>query len=572
MALMTPAAGDREGRTLALESSESLLLAFERESDACAFEELVRRHSAGVLATCRQVTGDAHDAEDAVQAVFLALALHARTRGAGDIENIGAWLQQVARNTSLNQCRSRRRRRAREEREAVDGASARRLEEPHPAHAAGMDELRAILRAEVDALPPKYRLPLILHYFGGMTPQEVAGQVKCTTQALAVRLFRARKMLGERLARRGLAVGGVTLSLAVAEVILTGLVQSLTPASSRAATAARATTRAKAEKPASGAGSASWIARVTRACTGAALASRLRMACFGLGALALVATALGQSLHGPYPLHLPREWDPRPLIDQAVGHARAAFHRLWYGPSVPAQPPATPPPAVTPSAAPAEPEASLPATFNTNSLSRPSGSFAAAGVGFATDVSGRVQKTPVAIDWLSSQALARERARTAEAASSAMTDGPVTLTGSVRSRWSRPANAEALRGPAAGGGRGKSGEVAAPQPVAVAVGPTEPSGWGSGGFASVPVCDAITGSESFVTSVFAVPPDAMEVPRGPHRWHVVPPPPPLPTGYTPRVTPFVPPSSGTPEPDGVAVVAGALMLLMKRRGGRSRKR
>ena len=36
-----------------------------------------------------------------------------------------------------------------------------------------LDEVKVLLRDELDKLPAKYRLPLILHYFGGLKPEEI---------------------------------------------------------------------------------------------------------------------------------------------------------------------------------------------------------------------------------------------------------------------------------------------------------------------------------------------------------------------------------------------------------------
>src|SRR5690349_12694538 len=83
------------------------------EAAEAAFEELVIRHGPMVLRVCRSALHDAHDAEDAFQAVFLVLANRARSihrRG-----SIASWLFGVARRVASRARRSAARRRALEQ-------------------------------------------------------------------------------------------------------------------------------------------------------------------------------------------------------------------------------------------------------------------------------------------------------------------------------------------------------------------------------------------------------------------------------------------------------------------------
>src|SRR5436190_24184400 len=75
-------------------SDDCLLDRFRTRGDEAAFEVLVWRHGAMVLATCRRVLGDAHAAEDALQATFLILARKARSVRRGPA--LAGWLHRVA--------------------------------------------------------------------------------------------------------------------------------------------------------------------------------------------------------------------------------------------------------------------------------------------------------------------------------------------------------------------------------------------------------------------------------------------------------------------------------------------
>ena len=84
------------------------------ESAEAGFAALVERHGPMVLRVCRQILGDAHDAEDAFQATFLVLA-----RRAGSVrkrESVASWLygiaHRVARRSQADAARRREQRTA----------------------------------------------------------------------------------------------------------------------------------------------------------------------------------------------------------------------------------------------------------------------------------------------------------------------------------------------------------------------------------------------------------------------------------------------------------------------------
>ncbi len=54
------------------------------------------------------------------------------------------------------------------------------------------EDLRPILDEEIQRLPEKYRLPVILCYLEGQTNDEAARQLNCPRGTIAVRLARAR--------------------------------------------------------------------------------------------------------------------------------------------------------------------------------------------------------------------------------------------------------------------------------------------------------------------------------------------------------------------------------------------
>src|SRR4051812_28348272 len=199
-------------------SPKELLAEFKASGDQQAFEEIVRRYAGMVFGVCLRTTKNTHDAEDATQAVFLSLAAQCKT---GDgVKYVGPWLQQVAKRVSLDLKRSKKRREARELRHhSLNGngnGNGHTPVEKNGAAAVDVDDLKGVLGEELSQLPAKYRLPLILHYFGGMTRDEMARELNCKPATLGVRIHRGREMLGRRLHERGAAPRGLVLSIALA--------------------------------------------------------------------------------------------------------------------------------------------------------------------------------------------------------------------------------------------------------------------------------------------------------------------------------------------------------------------
>ena len=117
-----------------------------------------------VWRVCRDTLRESNDADDAFQATFLVLV-----RRAGAIRkrsSLGPWLHGVALRVarSARRCAMRRR-----DRERVDTGPG---SEEFMAHVDRLDEA-PILHEEVDRLPAKYREPLVLYYFQGLTHDEI---------------------------------------------------------------------------------------------------------------------------------------------------------------------------------------------------------------------------------------------------------------------------------------------------------------------------------------------------------------------------------------------------------------
>jgi RNA polymerase sigma-70 factor (ECF subfamily) len=162
-----------------------------------AFEESFRAHRDDVLRLCRRMLGSQPAGEDAVQEVFLRAR---RGFGGYDPERpFRGWLLAVAGNHCVDQIR----RRGLEARlfDARD-LDAGDLRDPGPTPLRDVleREERGRVREAIDALPHRYRLPLVLRYFQELDYDGIAQILGIGRGQVGTLLFRAKRELRRRLA------------------------------------------------------------------------------------------------------------------------------------------------------------------------------------------------------------------------------------------------------------------------------------------------------------------------------------------------------------------------------------
>lgn len=166
-------------------TDQALLAAYADGGDEAIFARLVERHGALVLAACQRVLRHRHDAEDAAQAVLIALSHQAASLR--DHPSLPGWLCRTAWHVSTRLARTRARR-VRRERHGLH--AARGLHQPPAGDDAGMRLERAL-----HALPEPQRLALIMHHLEGRTLEDIATASGCTPSAISMRLTRAKARL-----------------------------------------------------------------------------------------------------------------------------------------------------------------------------------------------------------------------------------------------------------------------------------------------------------------------------------------------------------------------------------------
>ena len=162
-----------------------------------------------VLNVCRSVLSDSNDADDAFQATFLVLARKAASIRGGD--SLASWLCRVAYRIAVRAGTESARRRQVERRGAEQYAGRIASEN---AERPGSDEI-AILFDELDRLPERYRIPVVLCHLEGLSTDAAARRLGCPVGTIWARLSRARARLRSRLVRRGVSLSVAGLAAAV---------------------------------------------------------------------------------------------------------------------------------------------------------------------------------------------------------------------------------------------------------------------------------------------------------------------------------------------------------------------
>jgi RNA polymerase sigma-70 factor (ECF subfamily) len=175
-----------------------------REGDTEALRELIERHQRAVINTIHRAIGDANEAEDLAQRVFVQVYRSAKRYK--PTAKFTTWLFTITRNTILNE----HRRRSRHPSQSLDA-----LQDPSDTEAAGWQppdtsmrdpaqaaverELLEKIKQAVQELPEAQRTAVILCRYEGLSYEEIAEVLGCSVSATKSMLHRARLALKDKL-------------------------------------------------------------------------------------------------------------------------------------------------------------------------------------------------------------------------------------------------------------------------------------------------------------------------------------------------------------------------------------
>src|SRR5258708_6005962 len=162
-----------------------LPLAVKPDVPSTALDRIYETHHGMVFRTAYRITGNAADAEDVLQTVFLRMV---RREGAAEILNAESYLRRWAVNASVDVVRARR-----------DAGTLEMETLPASGSCTELAALRDSLRRALAKLPPRTAEMFALRFFEGHTNPEIAKLMGLSQIVVAVTLHRARRKLQQEL-------------------------------------------------------------------------------------------------------------------------------------------------------------------------------------------------------------------------------------------------------------------------------------------------------------------------------------------------------------------------------------
>jgi RNA polymerase sigma factor (sigma-70 family) len=176
-------------------------------ADVPSWEQIVEDHSARVYRLAYRLTGNAHDAEDLTQEVFVRVFRSLHTYTPGTFEG---WLHRITTNLFLDSARRKSRIRF----DALPDDADNRLPSPllTPDAAYLNQTFDADIEAALASLSPEFRAAVVLCDVEGLSYEEIADVLDLKMGTVRSRIHRGRTMLRAALAHRAPSAGRVRVA------------------------------------------------------------------------------------------------------------------------------------------------------------------------------------------------------------------------------------------------------------------------------------------------------------------------------------------------------------------------
>lgn len=172
-----------------------------QKGDKRAFDLLVLKYQYKLQAIVGRFIRDADEVADVTQEAFIK-AYKALPKFRGESQ-FYTWLYRIAINTAKNHLVSKSRRPANTDIDIEDAEqfanNDKLIDEASPESSLMTDELSAIIKNSLRALPEDLRTALTLREFEGMSYEDIAAVMDCPVGTVRSRIFRAREFLDERI-------------------------------------------------------------------------------------------------------------------------------------------------------------------------------------------------------------------------------------------------------------------------------------------------------------------------------------------------------------------------------------
>jgi RNA polymerase sigma-70 factor (ECF subfamily) len=166
-----------------------------------AFDELMRRYKHPVVNFVYRMLGNAEDADDVAQEVFVRAHRHlgdylTHARRVGPSAKFSTWIFALARNAAIDRLRWRQRHPA-ESMDALPDFPAQSV--LGVAEQVSAKEVGEHIATAVADLPEDQRTALVLSEYHGLSYAEISEIMSCSAKSVEARLYRAKYALRRRL-------------------------------------------------------------------------------------------------------------------------------------------------------------------------------------------------------------------------------------------------------------------------------------------------------------------------------------------------------------------------------------
>jgi RNA polymerase sigma-70 factor (ECF subfamily) len=168
-----------------------------RGGDADAFEMLVRRKTPKVYSLCYRIIGNAEDAKDISQLVFLKLWENLEKYDAQYA--FDTWLYRMVTNVAIDFMRNR------QSRDNAVNSNLRLVKtstDPEQGVIVQRKEIEAVFQDVSTVLSPKQKTIFVMNQMDDMSSAEIARVLGCRESTVRNHLFNARKAMQQQLEKR----------------------------------------------------------------------------------------------------------------------------------------------------------------------------------------------------------------------------------------------------------------------------------------------------------------------------------------------------------------------------------